>query len=89
MPADMPANVAAEQNLPSQRVITGPLNDILIESLAALAAAGDAEAACRLAGRACAVYRHRDIPAWNRFNGLLHRLARKAPGGHGAEGREK
>lgn len=71
---------SADQNGPSHRVITGPLNDILLESLAALAAAGDAEAACRLAGRACAIYRHKDIPAWNRFNGLLHRLARKAPG---------
>lgn len=67
------------------RVITGPLNDILLESLAALAATGEAEAACRLAGRACAVYRYKDIPAWNRFNVLLHRLAKKAPGAKGAE----
>jgi hypothetical protein len=79
-----PANSPAEAE-PSHRFITGPINDVLIESLTALAAAGDAEAACRLAGRACAIYRHKDIPAWNRFNGLLHRLARKAPGAKGAE----
>lgn len=56
------------------------LDDILLASLAALAAAGEVEEACRLAGRACALYRNRDVPAWNRFNGLLHRLARKATG---------
>ncbi len=80
-----PAVKLAEPLEAPHRAITAPLNDILIESLTALAAAGDAEAACRLAGRACAVYRHRDIPAWNRFNGLLHRLARKAPGAKAAE----
>jgi hypothetical protein len=69
----------AQQHEPMHRAITGPVNDILIESLVALAAAGEIEAACKLAGHACAVYRHKDIPAWNRFNGLLHRLARKAP----------
>lgn len=69
----------AVQHEPSHRAITGPVNDILVESLVALAQAGNVEAACKLAGRACALYRHKDIPAWNRFNGLLHRLARKAP----------
>jgi len=52
------------------------LDDILLASLAALAAAGKVEEACRLAGRACAHYRIRNVPAWNRFNGLLHRLAK-------------
>lgn len=61
------------------------LDDILLASLAALAAAGKVEEACRLAGRACAFYRNRDVPAWNRFNGLLHRLARKAAGARLAE----
>lgn len=75
-----PQHEPAQQHEPAHRAIARPLNDILIESLSALAAAGDPETACRLAGRACAVYRHRDIPAWNRFNGLLHQLARKAPG---------
>lgn len=62
--------------------ITAPLNEILLASLTALAAAGEVEEACRLAGRACAVYRTTDVPAWNRFNVLLHRLARKAAGAH-------
>lgn len=61
------------------------LDDILLASLAALAAAGEVEEACRLAGRACAFHRNRDIPAWNRFNGLLHRLASKAVGARLAE----
>lgn len=61
------------------------LDDILLASLAALAAAGEVEEACRLAGRACAFHRNRDVPAWNRFNGLLHWLASKAVGAHHAE----
>ncbi len=56
------------------------LDDILLASLTALAAAGEVEEACRLAGRACAVHRGKDIPAWKRYNGLLHRLASKAAG---------
>lgn len=77
---------STQQHEPSHRAITGPVNDILIESLVALAAAGEIEAACKLAGHACAVYRHKDIPAWNRFNGLLHRLARKVPATPSPEG---
>lgn len=80
-------NKLAQQHEPSHRAITGPVNDILVESLVALAQAGDTEAACKLAGRACAVYRHKDIPAWNRFNGLLHRLSRTAPGAPAMESR--
>lgn len=60
--------------------------DILLASLQALAAAGRHEEACRLAGRACAYYRHVDMAAWSRFNGLLHRLAKKVDGGHLREG---
>ncbi|MCC6869556.1 MAG: hypothetical protein IT522_12120 [Burkholderiales bacterium] len=59
-----------------------PLDEILLASLAALAAAGEVEEACRLAGRACAVHRTTDPAAWNRYNVLLHRLARKAVGAH-------
>ena len=55
------------------------LTEILIESLKELAAADRAEAACRLAGRACATLRQSDPTAWNRFNVLLHRLARQVP----------
>ena len=58
------------------------LDDLLIASLTALAAAGEVEEACRLAGHACALHRNRDVPAWNRYNVLLHRLAKKASGAH-------
>lgn len=52
------------------------LAGILLKSLEALAAAGEADAACRLAGHACAALRTTDADAWNKFNVLLHRLAR-------------
>jgi hypothetical protein len=52
----------------------GELSVILLASLEALADAGDAEQACRLAGRACAALRHEDLGRWRRFNALLHRL---------------
>lgn len=50
------------------------LGDILLSGLNALADAGEAEQACRLAGRACAALRGRDDAQWRRFNVLLHRL---------------
>lgn len=52
------------------------LIDILLSSLEALAAAGQADAACRLAGRACAALRNKDPGGWRRFNALLHRLCK-------------
>ncbi|GIK34988.1 MAG: hypothetical protein AMXMBFR45_20350 [Gammaproteobacteria bacterium] len=53
------------------------LDDLLLASLSALAAAGEVEQACRLAGQACALHRSSDARAWNRFNSLLHRLSRQ------------
>jgi hypothetical protein len=50
--------------------------DVLLDSLRQLAAAGENEAACRLAGQACAILRRDDARNWRRFNALLHRLAR-------------
>lgn len=50
------------------------LGDILLGALRALADAGEAEEACRLAGHACAAWRSRDAAQWKRFNVLLHRL---------------
>jgi hypothetical protein len=47
---------------------------VLLTSLEALAAAGKADAACRLAGKACAELRHSDPAAWQRFNVFLHRM---------------
>lgn len=49
---------------------------LLIQSLEQLAAAGEVEAACRLAGQACALLRQHDPRATQRFNALLHRLTR-------------
>ncbi|MHB1274026.1 MAG: hypothetical protein ACYCZD_14920 [Rhodanobacter sp.] len=60
---------------PSPEGLTG----ILLASLEALAVAGQVEAACRLAGRACVALRHSDPPSEHRFNALLHRLAPRVP----------
>jgi hypothetical protein len=53
---------------------TTPLAGVLLASLDALARAGEADAACRLAGQACAKLRHSDPVAWQRFNVFLHRM---------------
>lgn len=53
------------------------LSKLLLESLEELAAAGNVEMACRLAGQACMVLRRSDRDAEHRFNALLHRLARQ------------
>jgi hypothetical protein len=50
------------------------LAEVLLSSLETLAAAGQAEAACRLAGRACAALRQSNPAAWQRFNVFLHRM---------------
>ena len=47
---------------------------ILLESLTALASAGQAESACRLAGRACVALRSSEPALARRFDVLLHRL---------------
>lgn len=52
------------------------LIDILLSSLEALAGAGQADAACRLAGAACAALRGRDPAGWQRFNVFLHRMTK-------------
>lgn len=56
-----------------------PLDDILARSLEELAAAGRVDAACRLAGLACAATRNADLRQWKRFNALLHRWSARAP----------
>jgi hypothetical protein len=60
---ERPASIAAE------------LSEILHASLKALAAAGKADRACRLAGRACAVLRREHPDQCEQFNKLLHRLS--------------
>ena len=52
------------------------LTDILLSSLEALVAQGQADAACRFAGEACAALRGRDTVGWRRFNAFLHRTAK-------------
>jgi hypothetical protein len=56
--------------------LSSGLADLLLSSLEALAAAGQADKACRLAGHACAVLRKDDPGGWRKFNALLHRLSR-------------
>jgi hypothetical protein len=50
------------------------LVDLLLVSIERLAMTGEVEAACRLAGQACALLRVQDPRATQRFNTLLHRL---------------
>jgi hypothetical protein len=59
--------------------VRGPeaLARILLTSLEELAAVGNVEMACRLAGRACVALRESDPAAERRFNALLHRLTRR------------
>lgn len=55
------------------------LPGLLVTSLEKLAAAGDVEAACRLAGQAYVLLRLEDARGAQRFNALLHRLTRATP----------
>lgn len=55
------------------------LADLLVTSLETLANAGQADAACRQAGKACAALRVSSPAQWRKFNALLHRLSRQAP----------
>lgn len=66
------AGTARDPNAPARGLV-----DILVTSLTALAAAGEVEVACRLAGQACVALRHTDQAAARRFDVLLHRLSPK------------
>ncbi|MGB3446972.1 MAG: hypothetical protein WBA48_09765 [Xanthobacteraceae bacterium] len=68
----MAAQTATPKRTPSADAT--PLAGVLLASLEALARAGEADAACRLAGQACAELRHSDPAAWQRFNVFLHRM---------------
>lgn len=50
---------------------------LLLDALQKLADAGEVDAACRIAGKACVLLRRSDAKSERRFNALLHRLARK------------
>lgn len=54
------------------------LGEILARSLEELVAAGRVDAACCLAGLACAATRGDDMRTWKRFNALLHRWSAAA-----------
>lgn len=59
--------------------MSAALGDILAKSLDELAASGRVEAACALAGHACAATRQTDPRQWKRFNAFLHRWSARAP----------
>jgi hypothetical protein len=61
------------------------LPGLLVVSLEKLAAAGEVEAACRLAGEAYVLLRHGDPRSAQRFNALLHRLTRPRPSASAAK----
>jgi len=67
---------ASRESAPLPAGEQNALAGVLLTSLEALAAAGHAEEACRLAGHACAATRQTDLRIWKKFNALLHRLAR-------------
>ena len=62
---------------PGARDQVAALADLLVASLGALAETGEVDAACRQAGKACAVLRETDPAQWRKFNALLHRLSRQ------------
>lgn len=64
------AGMSGDLSLPAR------LTEIMLASLTALAAAGEVEKACRLAGEACVALRGADPAASRRFDALLHRLTR-------------
>lgn len=63
---------AQANNVEEQQEITL----LLLDALQKLADAGEVDAACRLAGKACVVLRRSSPGGERRFNALLHRLTR-------------
>jgi hypothetical protein len=68
-------NAVTPEIIPAGRAAPAALSDVLLSSLEALAATGNVDAACRLAGQACAALRKNDPQGWRKFNALLHRLS--------------
>lgn len=71
------AGAGGTDNLPTDAHLTEAVSVVLLEGLRALADAGEVEAACRLAGRACVTLRHTRPSLARRFDVLLHRLTPK------------
>jgi hypothetical protein len=71
----MVGNAVTPKADPARAPAPAVLSDVLVSSLEALAATGNVDAACRLAGQACAALRKNDPQGWRKFNALLHRLS--------------
>ena len=59
-------------------VAPSTLGENLARSRAEWGGAGRVDAACSLAGLACAATRRTDVREWKRFNALLHRWSARA-----------
>lgn len=68
-------SIADRQNDAAPDDEASALVGLLIESLLALAAKGEVDAACRLGGRGFALLRRGSPRLARKFNALLHRLA--------------
>lgn len=66
------ADASRREALEPQDALVAPL----LDALEKLAKAGAPDAACRIAGRACAILRTTNPAGMQRFNALLHRIAR-------------
>jgi hypothetical protein len=73
----MDAAAPGSIRVPSAGRALSRVPEILLASVTALAAAGEVETACRLAGQACVALRATDPAAARRFDALLHRLTPK------------
>lgn len=75
--AEATSRVDATQEQPADAALTVAVCNVLLDSLCALADAGEVGAACRLAGRACVSLRRSQPALARRFDVLLHRLTPK------------
>jgi hypothetical protein len=75
MVMDIASPVSAR--MPSAGRTPASVPEILLARVTALAAAGEVETACRLAGQACVALRATDPAAARRFDAFLHRLTPK------------
>jgi len=74
---DATGRVDATREQSADSALTVTVCNVLLDSLRALADVGEADAACRLAGRAYVTLRHSQPALARRFDILLHRLAPK------------
>ena len=72
----VPGGTHAERDSGADTLIA-PICDLLLASLKTRADCGQADAACRLAGRACVLLRQSQPGIAKRFDVFLHRLTPK------------